>query len=130
MTALKTRGVAALVMCLICFSCTTHTLRTVDMTPPEQSLTEIPEYMLLDVGVAVWDPNVPDDYDERVKEIINPDVRHAEANYMAYTQKNMLQSTGNWAQFAFYHDRAMRWTLLCLRKYCTRTANDWNCMPM
>ncbi len=66
------------------------------MTPPEQANTVIPENLLLDVGVAVWDPNVPEDFDERVELNINADIRQAEASYMAYMQKNMLQSTGNW----------------------------------
>ena len=51
---------------------------------------------MLDVGVAVFDANVPDDYDEQVKAHISPEVRRAEGNYIAYILKNMLQSTGNW----------------------------------
>ena len=77
-------------------ACTTHTVRTVDMTPPKQSIIEIPEHLLLDVGVAIWDPNVPENFDERVDQNVNADIRQAEASYMAYMQKNMLQSTGNW----------------------------------
>lgn len=86
------------VACLtvIVSGCATHTIRTVDMTPPVQSSIEIPEHLLLDVGVAVWDPNVPEGFDERVEQNINTDIRQAEASYMAYMQKNMLQSTGNW----------------------------------
>lgn len=76
--------------------CVSETVRSVDMTPPEQSAAAIPESMLLDVGVAVFDPNVPEDYDEQIKENIAPEVRRAEANYMAYYLKNVLQSTGNW----------------------------------
>jgi hypothetical protein len=89
---------AVLFACILVFlsGCTTHTVRTVDMTPPKQANTVIPESLLLDVGVAVWNPNVPENFDERVDQNINADVRQAEASYMAYTQKNMLQSTGNW----------------------------------
>ena len=90
-------GILVAGLLIACLSgCTTHTIRTVDMTPPKQASVEIPEHLLLDVGVAVWNPNVPEDFDERVKKNINADIRVAEANYMAYTQKNMLQSTGNW----------------------------------
>ncbi|MBV1905754.1 MAG: hypothetical protein KUG75_06730 [Pseudomonadales bacterium] len=66
------------------------------MSSPKQTSLEIPEQLLLDVGVAVFDPNIPEDFDERVEQNMNADIRQAEANYMAYTQKNMLQSTGNW----------------------------------
>jgi hypothetical protein len=76
--------------------CVTQTLRTVDMTPPDQLEEALAEDLLLDIGVAVYDPNVPEDYDEQIKKIIQPEIRRSEANYMAYVQKNLLQSTGNW----------------------------------
>jgi hypothetical protein len=76
--------------------CVTHEVRTVDMTPPEQLGHSFGESELLDVGVAVFDPNVPESYDEQVKLLIQPDIRRAEANYIPYFAKNLLQSTGNW----------------------------------
>ncbi len=76
--------------------CTTHTLRIVDTTPPEQLGSVIDESRLLDVGVAVFDSNVPETFDEQVAANVTPEVRRAEANYMAYFTKNLLQSTGNW----------------------------------
>ena len=75
--------------------CTSHTVRVVDTTPPEQ-LPNIEEDLLLDVGVAVFDSNVPDAFDDQVAQNITQEVRRAEANYMAYFAKNLLQSTGNW----------------------------------
>ncbi len=74
--------------------CVSHEVRTVDMTPPEQ--LALAEQELLDVGVAVFDPNVPESYDEQVDELVQPDIRAAEANYIPYFAKNLLQSTGNW----------------------------------
>ena len=73
--------------------CVTHTVRTVDMTPPDQLAEAQPEELLLDIGVRVFDPNVPEDYDEQVERIITPEIRRSEANFMAYVQKNLLQST-------------------------------------
>jgi hypothetical protein len=55
-----------------------------------------PENLLLDVGVAVFDPNVPEDYDAQVENMVQPEIRRAEANYFPYFAKNLLQSTGNW----------------------------------
>lgn len=76
--------------------CTSETVRVVDMTPPEQLDRIQAESELLDIGIAIFDPNVPEDYDEQIKLLIQPDIRRAEANYMPYFAKNLLQSTGNW----------------------------------
>ena len=76
--------------------CVSETVRIVDMTPPERLAWDVPEEQLLDVGIAVFDANVPDEYDERIALNIQPEVRRAEGNYMAFFFKNLLQSTGNW----------------------------------
>lgn len=75
--------------------CASHTVRIVDMTPPEQ-LATVDEAALLDIGVAVFDANVAEDYAEQVAQNVTAEVRRAEANYMAFVAKNLLQSTGNW----------------------------------
>ena len=80
---------------LLASACASHTVRVVDMTPPKQ-LADVPEDMLLDVGVAVFDANVPVAFDDQVAQNIAPEVRRAEANYMPYFAKSLLQSTGNW----------------------------------
>ena len=76
--------------------CSTATVRVVDLTPPQQATVEVPEELLLDVGVEVFDPNVPESFDEQREANIIPEVRRAEGNYMAFFTKNLLQSTGNW----------------------------------
>jgi hypothetical protein len=81
---------------LLLGGCVSETVRVVDMTPPEQLEHEQSESELLDIGIAIFDPNVPEDYDEQIEQLIAPDIRRAEANYMPYFAKNLLQSTGNW----------------------------------
>ena len=81
---------------LLLGGCVSQTVRSVDMTPPQQAVSTVQEHLLLDVGVAIFDPNVPEDYDEQIEQNIAPDVRRAEANYIAYYLKNLLQTTGNW----------------------------------
>ncbi len=81
---------------LLLTGCVTQTVRTVDLTPPRQSSGNLSEEELLDVGVALFDPNVPEDYDAQIEQIIQPEIRLAEARYMPFVAKNMLQSTGNW----------------------------------
>jgi hypothetical protein len=77
-------------------ACVSHEIRTVDMTPPAQIDTPQTEQELLDIGVAVFDPNVPEDFDEQVATLVQPEIRRAEANFIPYFAKNLLQSTGNW----------------------------------
>ena len=91
----RSRFVAAFTVAVLVAGCASHTVRVVDMTPPEQ-LVDWPEDMLLDVGVAVFDANVPIAFDDQVAQNIPPEVRRAEANFMPYVAKNLLQSTGNW----------------------------------
>lgn len=81
---------------LLAAGCVSHEVRTVDMTPPEQIGDRLSENELLDVGVAVFDANVPESYDEQVELLVQPDIRRAEANYIPFFAKNLLQSTGNW----------------------------------
>ena len=89
------RFVAAAVCAAALCACSTHTVRVVDMTPPMQ-LAAIDEDVLLDVGVAVFDANVPAAFDDQLAQNVTAEVRRAEANYIAYFAKNLLQSTGNW----------------------------------
>ena len=77
-------------------ACASHTVRVVDMTPPQQFEQVVDDTLLLDVGVTVFDANVPEVFDDQVAQNITPEVRRAEANFMAYFAKNLLQSTGNW----------------------------------
>ena len=90
------RRVPALFCLAALGGCVSETVRVVDMTPPRQAANAVPEDLLLDVGVAVFDPNVPEGYDEQVERNVQPEVRRAEGNYMAFFLKNLLQSTGNW----------------------------------
>ena len=78
------------------YGCVTQTVRTVDMAPPKTLGVPPSEELLLDVGISIFDPNVPESFDEQNELNIQPEIRRAESNYMAYIAKNLLQSTGNW----------------------------------
>lgn len=64
-----------------------------------QAQVEIPEEDLLDVGIQIFDPGLPDDEYERYMledEGIFTDVRKAEARYFPMQLKQTLQTTGFW----------------------------------
>lgn len=76
--------------------CVTQTVKRVDTTPARQATEVIPEAMLLDVGIALFDPNVPEEWRDRERDGILPEVRRAEARFMPFILKDTLESTGNW----------------------------------
>ena len=76
--------------------CSTQTVRVVDMTPPKQLTQSLPEDQLLDVGISTFIGNIPEDYDKRIAQIISPEIRRAEIQYLPYITKNLIQSSGNW----------------------------------
>jgi hypothetical protein len=86
----------AIASCCVLDGCVSRELREVDMTPPQAYEVTQSENELLDIGIAVFDSNVPDEYDERVLQFVQPEIRAAEANYMPYFARTLLESTGNW----------------------------------
>jgi len=91
-----TRTIAAVAVLATVLGCGSTSVRSVDMRPPERATNAVPEALLLDVGVAIFDANIPEDYDEQIEGNIAPEVRRAEGNYIAYFLKNVLQDTGQW----------------------------------
>lgn len=81
---------------IILSGCVTQTVKRVDTTPARQATESIPEAMLLDVGIELFDPNVPEEWRDRERDGILPEVRRAEARFMPFILKNTLESTGNW----------------------------------
>jgi hypothetical protein len=76
----------------------THETRPLPRINAIQAAAEIPEDQLLDVGVKLLDENVPKDEKIQEKERIFPDVRRAEARYIAMQMRNTLEGTGQWGQ--------------------------------
>ena len=64
----------------------------------EKATSEIPERELLDVGVRLFDANIPADEKEQEKQRIYPDVRKAESRYMPVMLRDTLEATGQWGQ--------------------------------
>src|SRR5690606_13276381 len=58
----------------------------------------IPASQLLDVGVRLFDENLPEDEKVMEEQHIFPEVRKAEARYIPMQLRNTLESTGQWGQ--------------------------------
>lgn len=75
--------------------CTTTSVIDANSTPARK-LSDVAEERRLDIGVALFDPNVPFKQKQRDKKFINPDVRRAEASVLPYLLRDTLQNTENW----------------------------------
>lgn len=77
-------------------ACSSTQIIRSNSTPALQSETYIPEDQLLDIGIAVFSPGIPEEIADQEKSGIVPDVRLAESRYMPFLLKDTLEQTGNW----------------------------------
>ncbi len=89
------RSLGILLLAMLTTACATHTVKTTSYTPVVQNSQDVPEELLLDVGVAIFDPGL-DELDEDQEEITNGQVRVAEARYAPYLLSETLQRSANW----------------------------------
>ena len=91
------RAVALPGMVLLALTgCVSHTVRTVDLTPAVLADAPPPENVALALGIAVFDKNVPKNYEVAQAAGISTEIRTAEANYFPYVLKNVLADSGYW----------------------------------
>ncbi|MCH8174835.1 MAG: hypothetical protein IIC59_06590 [Proteobacteria bacterium] len=76
-------------------ACATHTIKTTSYTPVIQDTQNIPEDLLLDVGIALFDPGI-DEIKRSEEETVNHEIRIAESRYAPYLLAETLQRSGNW----------------------------------
>lgn len=97
---LPSRIALAAALCAFVAGCVTSETRPLPKNQPIQATTQIPEAELLDVGVHVFDPDVPeaikDDPDAQAKRRIYPEVRRAEASYIPGELRSTLESSAQW----------------------------------
>jgi hypothetical protein len=97
-----TRGatpfIAVLLGATLLSGCVVNEQRPMQRIAAERATTEVAEDELLDVGVRLFDPNVPEDEQEREKRRIFPDVRKAESRYIPVLIRDTLEDTGQWGQ--------------------------------
>ena len=78
--------------------CVVNEQRPMPRIAAERATTEVAADELLDVGVRLFDPNVPEDEKQREKERIYPEVRKAESRYIPVLIRDTLEDTGQWGQ--------------------------------
>lgn len=78
--------------------CVTHETRPQQRVKAIQASTEIPQSQLLDVGVRLFEENIPKDEKKLEEEHIFPEVRKAEARFLPMQLRNTLEGTGQWGQ--------------------------------
>ena len=89
------RLVALLSLALVLGGCVSRSIKSTSVPSVNGASTEVGETLLLDVGIAVFDPGI-DDYDEEDDERIYPEVRKAEARYMPNLLSEAMQDSGAW----------------------------------
>jgi hypothetical protein len=95
------RSIAAFLLAagfLTASGCVTHETRPLPRVKAIQAAQEIPAEQLLDVGVRLFDDNVPEDEKKLEREHIFAEVRKAEARYFPMQIRNTLEGTGHWGQ--------------------------------
>ena len=91
------QAAAALILAVagILTGCATHTVKTTAYTPVIVGSQSVPEELLLDVGVSVFDPGL-DELTKDQEELTNGQVRVAESRYAPYLLSETLQRSANW----------------------------------
>jgi len=85
-------GLSALLLCLNS-ACVNQTVKTTSVPQVQTPREEVPESLLLDVGVSIFDPGLDVEGNE---DFLYPEVRRAEARYMPYLLAEAVQSSGAW----------------------------------
>lgn len=94
------RSCLALFGAIVVSGCVVQETRPLPQLQAVQASAEIPEAKLLDVGIRVFDPGIPEEALEnpdKAEELrVYPDIRRAEARYMASQLQEVLGGTGQW----------------------------------
>jgi len=96
LTVQQAKNIAGMgLLALMLAACNTHTVKTTSYTPIVQDSQNVPENLLLDVGVAVFDPGI-DEIEKRDEETTNHEIRVAESRYAPFLLAETLQRSANW----------------------------------
>ena len=77
-------------------ACSSTEIVRANSTPPMIAQTQPPLDLYMDIGIMPLEPGIPEGEEALENSLIIPDVRRAEARYIAYQLKDTLELTGNW----------------------------------
>lgn len=93
--AMNKASALVLLASLACAGCTVQEVVTAEKTELEVASLNVSEHLLLDVGIANFDPGMPKNNDPDETGVY-AEIREAESRYLPYHLKTTLQSTGYW----------------------------------
>jgi len=96
LTIKKVSATLGLSLSLALSGCSTTEYVQANVTPAKQAQYELPIHLYMDIGIIPFDPNIPTTDEELEKQLVIPDVRRAETQFMAYHLKDTMEQTGNW----------------------------------
>jgi hypothetical protein len=92
------RALGVLLAVALLAGCVVNEQRPMQRVAAERATTEVAEDELLDVGVRLFDPNVPASAEQQEKDRVFPEVRKAESRYIPLVIRDTLENTGQWGQ--------------------------------
>ena len=98
MKSLLPRALGVLLAVALLAGCVVNEQRPMQRVAAERATTEVAEDELLDVGVRLFDPNVPASTQQQEKDRVFPEVRKAESRYIPLVIRDTLENTGQWGQ--------------------------------
>jgi hypothetical protein len=98
MKSLLPRALGVLLAAALLAGCVVNEQRPMQRVAAERATTEVAEDELLDVGVRLFDPNVPASAEQQEKDRVFPEVRKAESRYIPLVIRDTLENTGQWGQ--------------------------------
>ncbi len=105
LVARAARGAIAAAACLaFAAGCVVQDQRPVVPIVAQKATVEIPQDELLDVGIRLFDPNVPAEQVDQERQRVFPDVRKAESRYLPVLLRDTLEGTGQWGQVRVLSD--------------------------
>lgn len=87
-------------LALLASGCVVQETRPLPQLQAVQATQEIPDEQLLDVGIRLFDPGIPEGLEDDPAKIektrIYPEIRRAEARYMPVQLRDTLEGTAQW----------------------------------
>ena len=87
------RLLPVITVCFLLGGCVSQTIKSTSVPNIETPSSVVPEALLIDVSVVVFDPGL-DNYDE--DEQVYPEIRNAEARFMPMVLSESIQNSGAW----------------------------------